>query len=136
MMMLFSSCTIAPKKIAYGKEACDFCKMTITNKVFAAEIVTTKGKAFKYDAIECMLMDMKNQDKENVELFLVTDLKTPERLIDAEKAFFIISDSIQSPMGKNLAAFGTRKEAIQFKRENENGIIFNWEKIQKHFNFQ
>ena len=134
--LLFSMCTIGPKKITYGKDGCEFCRMTITNKSFAAEIVTTKGKAFKYDAIECMLMDIKNQDKGNIELYLVTDLKTPEKLIDAEKVFFIISDSIQSPMGKNLAAFGTMKKATQFKRENQNGAIFNWGEIQKHFNLQ
>lgn len=41
---LLWSCSIAPEPINYGQDGCHFCKMTIVDKVHAAEIVTTKGK--------------------------------------------------------------------------------------------
>ena len=44
-----SSCNIQPQPINYGEDACHFCKMNIIDKQHAAQIVTSKGKAFKFD---------------------------------------------------------------------------------------
>ena len=71
LILLFcSSCTIEPQPITYGLEACSSCKMTIVDPRFASEIVTRKGKVFKYDAIECMLHDVNESVNKDVKLLL------------------------------------------------------------------
>ena len=84
--------------------------MTIVDPKHAAQIVTTKGKAFKYDAIECMLNHLKAWDQAPVELYLVSDYSDSHKLIDAHVAHYLISEDISSPMGANLSAFGNLEE--------------------------
>jgi len=51
---LLTACSHEPDPIRYGKDACAHCKMTIMDKRFSAELITAKGKVFKFDAAECM----------------------------------------------------------------------------------
>jgi len=53
-MLLFISCSTKPQPIQYGKDVCDHCKMTIVDQKFGGEIVTKKGKAYKFDDLICM----------------------------------------------------------------------------------
>ena len=47
----FFSCSKTPQPINYGTDMCHFCQMTIVTKTHAAQMVTTKGKQYKFDAI-------------------------------------------------------------------------------------
>ena len=104
MAMLIGACTPKPQPIDYGKEECAFCKMTIVSPQFASEVVTQKSKAFKYDAIECMLQ-APQEDK--VALHLVCDYLNEGNFIEASQATYLVSPNIESPMGGNLAAFSS-----------------------------
>lgn len=130
LVNLILSCSIEPSKIEYGKDACHYCKMTIVEKTHAAQIVTKKGKPFKYDAIECMLNDLKERDSDEIELFLVTDYLSPTTLTDAKSATYLISPDIQSPMGANLSAFAKKEEAEKFVK-TQNDQLFDWQEIQR-----
>ena len=126
------SCNSEPQTINYGSDACHYCDMTIVDRQHAAQIVTVKGKAYKFDAIECMIHSLQDEFK-NLEMahYLVTDFKTPEVLIDASKASFLISDNLKSPMGANLSAFENviiAKEA----QEKFTGKLYSWQDIQNH----
>nr|WP_246229479.1 hypothetical protein [Mucilaginibacter humi] len=57
--LLLGACSHAPEPIRYGKDACAHCKMTIMDKRFSSELVTAKGKVFKFDAAECMTAYLK-----------------------------------------------------------------------------
>ena len=48
LLIFLIGCTVSPKPIDYGNDGCHFCKMTIVDKVHAAEIVTKKGKVFEH----------------------------------------------------------------------------------------
>ncbi len=109
-LLLVISCNTDPKPIHYGSDACDFCEMTIVSEVFAARAVSTKGKQFKYDAIECMVNDLQQKDVE-MAVLQVADYSNPGAMIDVENAVFVINDSINSPMGANLAAVGKEKDS-------------------------
>lgn len=126
------SCEIEPKPIAYGEDACDFCKMTIVDKQHGAEVVTHKGKVFKFDASECMLNYMKDKDMESISLFLVNDFNSPGELINATGATFLISPNIPSPMGEYLTAFSTREAAEKARQEND-GELYQWENLILRF---
>jgi len=132
VLNLLFSCSIEPSKIEYGKDACHYCKMTIVEETHAAQIVTKKGKPYKYDAIECLLNDFEDREEKDIALFLVTDYETPKKLIDAKTATYLISKNIKSPMGANLTSF-TQKENAEKFATNGTDKIFNWEELQNHF---
>lgn len=101
--VLLISCSTDPKPIAYGKDACDYCEMTIVSRAYSAQAVSNKGKQFKYDAIECMVNDLKDRTAE-MALQQVANFSNPGAMISVEDAIFIINDSLSSPMGAHLAA--------------------------------
>ena len=49
------SCTVEEKPIIYGTDDCALCKMLIMDQRYGTEIVTTKGRVYKFDAIECLV---------------------------------------------------------------------------------
>jgi copper chaperone NosL len=130
--VLLVSCEISPQKIEYGSDACHYCDMTIVDKQHAAQLVSTKGKAFKYDAIECMINSYQDDMKDTeIALFLVADFREPGLLMDATMASYLVSEKIQSPMGANLSAFKDQNEAESAKTEFT-GTTFSWMEIQEH----
>ena len=134
-LVLTVSCTIGPKPIDYGTDGCHYCSMTIVDRQHAAEIVTKKGKVFKFDAVECMMNHLKDIDISTVGIFLVNDFQTPGELIDAKEATFLISKDIPSPMGEYLSAFRLRKEAEQIEADN-NGELLTWNELMTRFKVQ
>jgi len=128
-LLLAGSCSVESEKINYGNEACHFCKMTIVDNQHAAEIVTAKGKVFKYDAIECMLNDLKQKKDIKIALYFVNDYSDPGVLQNAETATFLISKGIKSPMGAFLSAFKSDTEAQKAMQAN-GGKLYNWKEIQ------
>ncbi len=126
------SCTIKPEPINYGQDGCHFCKMTIVDKLHAAEVVTNKGKIYKFDATECMINFMDDFDTSTIKLYLSNNYTEPEALIDATKATFLISKSVPSPMGAFLSAFKNKEDAVKVQTE-KGGEIYNWEDLLIHF---
>ena len=127
------SCKVAPKEISYGKDHCHLCDMTVVDKTHAAEYVTKKGKAYMFDAVECMVRDInKNGNEENMAFLLVADYGNPGELVNAKEATFLISENIKSPMGANLSAFSSN-ELAQATQEEYGGELYNWEQLKSQF---
>lgn len=130
--VLLVSCNVSPQKIEYGTDSCHYCNMTIVDRQHASQIVTTKGKAFKYDAIECMVHSLQDELKDTeIALYLASDFDQPGQLLDATMATYLVSDQISSPMGANLSAF-ENEMAAQKAKEKFTGELFSWEEIQNH----
>ncbi len=129
----FLSCQVGPQPIEYGLDGCYFCKMTIVDKVHAAEVVTQKGKVYKFDAIECMIHFSTEFDTSQIKLYLSNDFMNPNTLIDATRATFLISENIPSPMGAYLSAFSTRVEAEKMQNA-EGGELYDWNSLLAHLN--
>ena len=129
---LLWSCNISPKPIEYGQDACHFCKMTIVDKIHAAEVVTTKGKVYKFDATECMIHFMDEFDTSTIALYLSNNFTNPEELIDATQATFLISKNVPSPMGAFLSAFKNKEDALKLQTKKD-GEVYSWESLIKKF---
>jgi copper chaperone NosL len=125
-------CSIKESPINYGKDACNFCKMNIVDNQHAAEIVTAKGKPFKYDAIECMVEELKSHDENEVSLILITDYSNPGKLIDAIYATYLISENLPSPMGANLTGFSEKESAIKIL-DIKGGKLYSWSELKGMF---
>lgn len=132
LLFLMVSCKIEPKEINLGNDMCHFCKMTIIDKPFASEIVNSKGKAFMYDAIECLVQNLETEELD-ASMLLVYDYQNTKDFIDATTSYFVISEKIKSPMGKNLAAFKSKNEAIKFINKNT-GNLYSWNELKVYLN--
>ncbi|MEA1785224.1 nitrous oxide reductase accessory protein NosL [Arenibacter sp. GZD96] len=130
--LLLIGCKVDPEPINYGTDGCRFCSMTIVDRQHAAQIVTKKGKAYKFDATECMLHYLNELETAQIALYLVNDYNTPSELIDATKATYLISPGIPSPMGAFLTAFSTHEEAA-FAQEGHTGTVYSWPALLTHF---
>jgi copper chaperone NosL len=127
-----SSCSRAPQPIKVGKDNCDFCKMTISDNRFGAEIITKKGKAIKFDDEHCIVgfLREKKIQKEEIAAIYFTDFCSPHQLIKVEEAYFLQSPRLRSPMGGNIASFSSDDSlAKMFTQFNGNKI--SWEEMQK-----
>ncbi|HQY20753.1 MAG TPA: nitrous oxide reductase accessory protein NosL [Ignavibacteria bacterium] len=136
--LTFTSCSKELSPINFGKDMCDHCKMTIVDKKFGGELVNDKGKAYKFDAIECMVEyeEEKRSDSENEIFTLYTsytiDILNPGELIKSDDAIFVLSESIKSPMGGDLASYSNKTEAENFIKEN-GGELFDFKSLKEKF---
>ncbi|WP_034060961.1 nitrous oxide reductase accessory protein NosL [Lacinutrix jangbogonensis] len=132
LLLIFLSCNVSPKPIDYGNDGCHFCKMTIVDKVHAAEIVTKKGKVYKFDATECMVNFMDEFETSEIELYLSNNYTEPEVLIDATHATFLISKNVPSPMGAFLSAYKNKADAEKTQTE-KGGVLYTWDQLLAKF---
>jgi len=133
LFLLAVSCKIAPQPIAFGTDACHFCHMTIVDRQHASELVTEKGKAFKFDAVECMVHHISELEISPEALLLVSDFNQPGTLIEAESATYLVSERLPSPMGAFLTAFASQQDG-QEAQQQYGGSLYDWQGLQKHLN--
>jgi len=78
--------------------------MQISDNRYGSEIITDKGKVFKFDEAGCMIKYAlaKNLVGDDNQKFLVTDFANPGTFIDATDAFFVQNDNFKSPMVRTL----------------------------------
>lgn len=128
------SCKVEPEAIQYGKDGCSHCKMTLVDKKFGAELVTGKGKVFKFDDVNCMLSVYNSSESAHEEFshVLAVDFSQPGRLIDARNAFYLKSSKINSPMGSQTAAF-EKKESLDEVKKQFQGIYLVWGELVSQF---
>jgi copper chaperone NosL len=134
LLILLTACTSGPEPLRYGQESCAHCKMSISDKRFGAEVVTKKGKVYKYDAIECMLAatDEDKKLQEDALTYWVVDASDEGDLVNANSAQYLVSEKLPSPMGANLTAYGSREKA-EAAQAQFGGKILNWKDIaDKH----
>lgn len=127
LLLSCSSCGGNPEPINYGHDECDFCRMLITDNRYGCEIITDKGKVYKFDEVSCMIeyAMVKNFIGDANQNFLVTVFSMPETFTDATSAHFVKDNDYRSPMGLNVMAFDRESDADDFSRTNESEIL-NW----------
>ena len=136
-LALFSiiSCSVEPEAITYGKDNCQFCKMTIMDPKFGCEIVTKKGKTFKFDDLSCMIkyQKMDEQNKAEYAHILVNQFGNKNEFMAVEKAIFISTPKYQSPMMGNTAAFSDEKQANELVNTDKEAKKLNWNELVNKF---
>jgi copper chaperone NosL len=130
VLSLISSCTKSPEPIDFGKEECALCKMIITDQKYGSEIISDKGKIYKFDAVECMgkyINDGKIGQSEISSVWAV-DFSNPGQFVDVEKAFFLRSPSLPSPMAMNFTTFSDKAKRDAARKEHP-GDILDWKQV-------
>lgn len=122
-------CKVEPQPIPYGKVGCAFCQMTVVKPQFAAELVSTTGKVYYFDAIECMVQYIDANPQSKWSFQLVNDYFNPQDQMDATRATFLISEAIPSPMGAYLSA-STDPLKWESTLQGNAGQLYTWEELK------
>jgi copper chaperone NosL len=106
--------------------------MTLMDNKFGAEIVTKKGKVYKFDDVNCLINFYKSnyEPEDNIAHVLVVDFANPEQLIDAMNARYIHDEQIRSPMASNVAAFLNADDVVKFNAAWD-GDELNWSELKE-----
>jgi len=128
-MLVLSSCSAkGPSAVNLHKDACEYCKMTISDAHFMAQLQTKKGRVYNFDDINCMLSYIKAGDNSTFANFYIANYEKSPEFTDATKAFYITHASFKSPMGGNTVAFTTESAANEFAKKNNSGVK-TWEQV-------
>ena len=127
-----SGCRTDPQPIRIGQDNCDFCKMTISDNRFGAEIITKKSKVYKFDDEHCIVafLHSKKVEQEQIAGIYFTNFSSPHQLINVENAYFLQSPSFRSPMNGNIAAF-SNEDSLEKILPKFYGNKISWEDMQK-----
>lgn len=104
IFITLTACSKQPEPIQHNHDTCQLCKMLISDARFGAEIVTNKGKIYKFDSIECMTSFLRATQETIMGMYTV-DYSMPHTLIDASNAYYLHTELIPSPMGANILSF-------------------------------
>jgi copper chaperone NosL len=123
--LFLSSCTGGFEPIVYGHEACSYCKMTIMDKRYAAEVLTKKGKTYKFDDISCLKKYIAEEKlPESAIAVFVADYKNPgSQFLDAREVVYLHNEIFKSPMNGNFAAFSKAENARPLEDSLHTGLL-------------
>lgn len=132
LSLLLSGCNTHPQPIQTGKDHCDFCKMTVSDSRFGAEIVTKKTKVFKFDDAHCIVAFLNSGkiNKEQIAGIYFTEFLSPHDLIDVKHVHLLQSPALKSPMNGNIAAFSNEDSLVNLL-PTFRGNKISWEDLQK-----
>ncbi len=132
LSIVFTSCTIKSRPIVEGQDVCEFCKMTVMEKQFAGELVTTKGRYYIFDDITCMINFIEENTlvAQEVETIYVTDFFHEDQLIEASTATYYTSEALRTPMNGKTVALGSDDDLIKMKNKLS-GAEKTWDAMLK-----
>ena len=128
LSLLIISCNPKPEKIAFGKDNCAECKMTIMDPKFGAEIVTKKGKVYKFDDAHCVatFLERRGVELTDIHQTLFVNYNDNNEFVKVKSVEFVVSSQLKSPMGGNAAAFKSSTEANKKSAEIDGSKVTNW----------
>ena len=116
-----------PPEIVYGEDVCFRCGMIISDERFAAALVVEKAandyEQFVFDdAGEMFAYAAEDADRSRIVRWFVHDYNSRE-WIDATTAWFVIADSLHTPMGFGVAACAEEAQAQALAEEWQGRVV-------------
>lgn len=127
---LLSSCSSSPVPIKLGEDACAFCKMTLTDARFGAELITEKGRILTFDDMHCLQSYQKTHPENGASTVWLCVFDEPGQLVQAGSAQLLSSPELRSPMGGNVSAFRT-DEAAEKAEKQYPGTRYTWQTLPR-----
>ncbi|HEX6537444.1 MAG TPA: nitrous oxide reductase accessory protein NosL [Gemmatimonadaceae bacterium] len=105
-LALLACAPAGPRPLRYGADACDFCRMQMTDPRFGGEVVSRTGKVRVFDSIECLAAyTLQSGGSDAPRSVWVADFRRPGTLVPVERASFLHAGAgPASPMGLGLVA--------------------------------
>lgn len=117
-----------PRALVIGEEACDFCKMRITDPRFGGQVILTTGRQIVFDSPECLVGFLDANAATSIASVWVLDAEHPNGWVRAESAGFLADASLRGPMGR-VTAFAS-PEAARTAQVTLGGTPVSWEAIR------
>lgn len=118
-LFLMTSCiSKEPREVNLHSDQCAHCIMAVSDKQFASQLVSSKGKSYMFDSVECMaaFANQKPELLQNANLY-VSDYNNPGNWLLVEQAAIYRSPEMKSPMG--LSFFALEKNEDPSKLVND-----------------
>ncbi|WP_205573259.1 nitrous oxide reductase accessory protein NosL [Flavisolibacter nicotianae] len=130
VIVTLNSCSVKPTPFQYGKDMCDDCKMTIIEPKFGGEIITKKGKVFKFDDAHCLshFIHSGSVKEADIAQTVFVDYDNNNHFLDVKSSYFVVSPQLKSPMNSNAAAFVTKEKAAA-KATETGGQVKTWDEV-------
>ena len=93
----------------YPEDMCSRCKMAISDKRFAGEILSGDGSVRKFDDLGCMFGVLREGSDASLTGF-VMDFED-RGWVNMKEAYYIDSDHLKTPMGSGLIAVRDQRAA-------------------------
>lgn len=111
-----------------AEDMCSFCRMSISEKRYAAELLDAEGQPFKFDDIGCMSNFIKEKrNKNEVRAYFVMDFDK-QTWIKAENAYYIRSTELTTPMSGGIIAFENQSSA-QEALDKYHGTLLGFDEL-------
>lgn len=135
LAIILQSCSKQTEPISYGKDNCDFCKMTIIDAKYGCEAVSEKGKVFKFDDLSCMVKYLKTAQLpiESYPFVVVSNYQNGSSLIAVKSAVFVSGKQFASPMRGDVAAFADAKAVAEIQKQDSTARVYTWKEILEKF---
>jgi copper chaperone NosL len=131
LAITITSCSGTGKEsIIINKEHCNYCKMIISDLKYASEIITKKGRAYKFDDLICLNAFLKEEPAFQVKDIYVSDFLPPHELYHTSELNFYVTSEHKGPMGGNIIAINKLSDDSLF-RKNTNATPVIWNVIIK-----
>lgn len=132
MLSGIAGCAREPEPLKLGVDNCSFCKMTVSDARFGGEIITTKGKYYKFDDMHCLLSFLQSDmlEKKDIGGIYLVDFSGNHALVNADNTMLLQSDDLRSPMDGNIAAFANG-DSLKEMMKQFNGKETNWKELYR-----
>jgi copper chaperone NosL len=129
-IVVLTACGRTPPPIAYGEQGCDYCRMEIVDERYGGQLVTTTGKVYSFDSVECLAEFAATVDGSTVRMIRVADFSAPGTMVRAEDARFYRDERRSGPMGGGwLAISGTTDSS--WVALNVDGDALRWDDVRR-----
>ncbi len=131
LMLYLCACSTKPEPFIFGKDNCYTCKMGIVDPKFGGEIITKKGKVYKFDDLICMVRFLKSDllSESEIEQNVVVSFEKEKDFIDVQSAFFLVTDQLKSPMGSNMVALSKSDAAPKELMLDKDRHLLIWNEV-------
>ncbi len=123
-----------PVDFVWDREACEECKMALSDPHYSAQVIDPDGRAYYFDDVGCAVLWLERQPWKDKARTWVNDVKTTE-WIEAQKANWVSGDPL-TPMGYGFAAtLGPVENALDFETVKKSMLSGNTlvnENLDKH----
>ena len=102
--------SVAPVALA-AEDMCSYCRMAISEKRYAAELIDSEGEVFKFDDIGCMANFVKSKKNSATTVAYFAMDFNERQWIKAEDAYFVRSSELTTPMNGEIIGFKTESRA-------------------------
>ncbi|MBA3853961.1 MAG: hypothetical protein C0503_06070 [Gemmatimonas sp.] len=130
LILASASCaTVPPRDLVVNEDACELCKMQISDPRFGSQVVTTTGRQLVFDSPECLAEFLDRTPADKIATVWVLDVEHPGVWVDAASAGYLIDANLRSPMGR-ITAFAS-PAAAEAARARLGGTPLGWEAVRK-----